>query len=509
MLKIVLLPLDERPCNYRFPDKLFRHEQLRIVKPKKLGNKKTPASFGEITDFLRSECADADGLVISMDMLLYGGLVPSRLHHETKDTLLKRIQLLRELREINKSLVIYAFQVIMRCPDYSSDDEEPSYYQICGKEIHSLGVSVHLSRLGMESDVSVREAMECVDSKYLDDYISRREINRYMNVETLQLARDGVIDGLVIPQDDSARYGYAALDQKIIREKIAEYDMDDSVLMYPGADEVELTLLSRMLNTLAHRRPKIYVKYASDMSRTLIPLYEGCTLSTTVKSHILSAGCLATESYEAADIVLCITAPSENMEEAVRQPSEKLCYCVERNIAEMMELIRYCVENHKIVSVADNAYANGADLGVIRVLNKNGLLMKLDGYAGWNTSANTLGTAIAEAVDAYLYGNTKQHKTFLAERYIEDAGYCAAVRKSVSDSLPQDMSYFDVKESDGVVAARVQEELMKFTREKLSSVADRICIQKVSMPWRRMFEVDLEIQYESDEADLSAAGERR
>lgn len=156
MLKIVLLPLDERPCNYRFPDKLFRHEQLRIVKPEKLGNKKTPASFDVIADFLRSECADADGLVISMDMLLYGGLVPSRLHHETKETLLERIQLLRELREINKSLVIYAFQVIMRCPDYSSDDEEPSYYQICGKEIHSLGVSVHLSRLGMKSDVSVR-----------------------------------------------------------------------------------------------------------------------------------------------------------------------------------------------------------------------------------------------------------------------------------------------------------------------------------------------------------------
>ncbi len=508
MLKIVLLPLDERPCNYQFPDKLFCHEELCIVKPEKLGDKKTPASFDEIADFLRVECADADGLVISMDMLLYGGLVPSRLHHETKDTLLARIQLLRELREINKSLVIYAFQVIMRCPDYSSDDEEPSYYQTCGKEIHSLGVAVHLSRLGMESDVSVREAMERVDSKYLDDYISRREINRFMNVETLQMARDGVIDGLVIPQDDSAKYGYAALDQKIIREKIAEYDMDDCVLMYPGADEVGLTLLSRMLNTLSHRKPKVYVKYASEMARTLIPLYEGCTLSTTVKSHILSAGCLATESYESADIVLCITAPSENMEEAVRQPSERLCYCVERNIAEMMELIRYCTENHKIVSVADNAYANGADLGIIRVLNKNGLLMQLDGYAGWNTSANTIGTAIAEAVDAYLYGDTKQHKAFLAERYIEDAGYCAAVRKSVSDSLPQGMDYFDVRETDGVVAARVQKELVEFAKDRLSSAADRIRIERVSMPWRRMFEIDLEIQYD-EEAGSPAAAERR
>ncbi len=494
MLKIVLLPLDERPCNYRFPDKLFQHEELRIVKPERLGDKKTPASYDEIAGFLRAECADADGLVISMDMLLYGGLVPSRLHHETKETLLERIQLLRKLRESNKNLVIYAFQVIMRCPDYSSDDEEPSYYQICGKEIHSLGVAVHLSRLGMESNVSVTEAMERVDSKYLDDYISRREINRYMNVETLQLARDGILDGLVIPQDDSASYGYAALDQKIIREKIAEYNMDDSVLMYPGADEVELTLLSRMLNTLAKKQPKIYVKYASEMAKALVPLYEGCTLSTTVKSHILSAGGLVTDSYEAADIVLCVTAPSEQMEEAAFQPSEKLSYCVERNIAEMMELVRYCVNHHKIVSVADNAYANGADLGIIRLLNKNGLLMQLDGYAGWNTSANTIGTAIAEAVDTYLYGDGRQHKKFLAERYIEDAGYCASVRKAVSESLPEGMNYFDVKETDGVVAKRVQEELLNFTREKLSSAANQICIKRVSMPWRRMFEIDIEIE---------------
>ena len=39
-------------------------------------------------------------------------------------------------------------------------------------------------------------------------------------------------------------------------EKISEYNMEDKVLMYPGADEVELTLLARMLNVLAGRRRK-------------------------------------------------------------------------------------------------------------------------------------------------------------------------------------------------------------------------------------------------------------
>ena len=292
-----------------------------------------------------------------MDMLLYGGLIPSRLHHEEKETLLERIKILKEIRESNKNLIIYAFQVIMRCPDYSSDDEEPDYYRIYGKEINELGVAVHKSRLGIESDVPVKTAMEKVDPKCLDDYISRREINRYMNVETLQMARDGLIDALVIPQDDSSKYGYAAIDQKEIREKISEYNMEDKVLMYPGADEVELTLLARMLNVLAGRQPKVYVKYTSEMAKNIIPLYEGCTLANTVKYHILSAGCLATESYESADIVLFMTAPAGGMEEAMEQPSEKLEYCVERNIAEMFELLKYCISQKKIVTIADNAYS--------------------------------------------------------------------------------------------------------------------------------------------------------
>lgn len=49
--KIVLLPLDERPCNYEFPMKLFSHDKVEIVRPKKLGNKKTPASFETIVEF--------------------------------------------------------------------------------------------------------------------------------------------------------------------------------------------------------------------------------------------------------------------------------------------------------------------------------------------------------------------------------------------------------------------------------------------------------------------------
>lgn len=163
MKKIVLLPLDERPCNYNFPYKLFNKNRntgalassnmdldFQIIKPDKLGDKKTPANTMEIQKFLKESCKDADGLVISIDTLAYGGLIPSRLHHSSAEEIRERLEIIKELKKDNEKLKIYAFHCIMRCPKYSSNDEEPDYYEECGAEIHKIGELEHKARLGMD-----------------------------------------------------------------------------------------------------------------------------------------------------------------------------------------------------------------------------------------------------------------------------------------------------------------------------------------------------------------------
>lgn len=45
MKNIILLPLDERPCNFDFPSKIFNGEKYTIIRPEHLGQKKTPASY--------------------------------------------------------------------------------------------------------------------------------------------------------------------------------------------------------------------------------------------------------------------------------------------------------------------------------------------------------------------------------------------------------------------------------------------------------------------------------
>lgn len=496
MKKIVLLPLDERPCNTDFPYKLFNSNEINIIRPEKLGYKKHPANFNGIKSFLTDSCKEAWGLVLSIDTLLYGGLIPSRLHLLSEEEIKSRLELIKELKKENRDLKIYASQCIMRCPTYSSSDEEPDYYEQYGKEIHKIGALEHRRRLGF-SDDELEDLYEFVPIKYLNDYRNRREENLFLNMKTLDYVNEGLIDFLIIPQDDSAKYGFTAMDQEVVRKKIKENTLQKKVLMYPGADEVAMTLLSRAVNNIHNSTPKIFIKYASIHAPFIIPAYEDRALGETCKYQILAAGGIGCSSVMEADLVLGVTAPGGEMLGSYAQPAMNQAYDVERNLTEFIYFIEDQIRGGKPVTIGDNAYANGSDLELIDILDKNNLLMDLAGYAGWNTSSNTLGTAISQGILFLYRDNSVEHKDFLVERYIEDAGYCAHVRSYVINNILQDldMNYFDIKEQKGVVSNIVHELLNDFKNKNLTSIAKNISIECVYMPWKRMFEVGLGAKY--------------
>ncbi len=58
------------------------------------------------------------------------------------------------------------------------------------------------------------------------DYERRRAFNESMNIEALRLLDDGTIDFLVIPQDDSAPYGYTAISQKRVISELKRHELD-------------------------------------------------------------------------------------------------------------------------------------------------------------------------------------------------------------------------------------------------------------------------------------------
>ncbi len=501
MSKIVLLPLDERPCNLRYPSQIFHTKDFQIISPSTdiLGQKKSPASLEKLDQFLLDETKDADGLVVSMDMLLYGGLVPSRLHHQSKDDLIKRFNILKVIKQNNPKLKLYAFDLIMRCPQYSSSDEEPDYYGICGIDIFRTGFIGHKIELGIASEQE-KEVFEKIqlNPEYLNDYTFRRQLNLEMNLNTLIFVHEGIIDFLVIPQDDAAQYGFTAKNQEVIKQAIDQYGIALKVYMYPGADEVANTLLSRMYTQIHHIQPKFYIHYPSPSCATTIPLLEDRFLDVTVRYQIRAAGGKIVSSMSESDIVLFVNASGTRMASSSSiKASRDEGLRTQRNLVDFVELIHETIENeHKVAAIADVANLNGSDHEFMQLMIQKGLALKLGAYAGWNTSSNTLGTTIPHSIQTWHRGQSKEHFDFLMSRYVEDYGYMTHVKGEVNQKLGHlGMNYFDVSQNTELIQNMVEEGLHEFISMYMNPIKNNIQIKKVWMPWKRMFEVGIDIAY--------------
>lgn len=245
-------------------------------------------------------------------MLLYGGLLSSRLHHLTEDILEEHLDVLQELKTLNPHIKIYAFQCIMRCPQYNSSEEEPDYYEDYG---YALFKKKYLEdkeeRETLTSEEEIEKNSLHIPEEVIRDYEDRRLINCRMNSKTLELLENNVIDFLVIPQDDSSPFGYTAKDQKIILKEIKEKCLEFKVMVYPGADEVGMSLMTRAYNDYYQVHPKIYPFYASTLGPQVVPLYEDRPMFESLKSHILVTGARLVMDDSNANIVLAVNCPGK------------------------------------------------------------------------------------------------------------------------------------------------------------------------------------------------------
>lgn len=507
MKKILLLPLDERPCNYDFTTFMVKDTDIEILRPSKdiLGKKKEVGDIDAIFEWAKENVKECDGAIIAIDTLVYSSILASRLHNEKIETLIERVQRVKILKELNPTLKLFAYSLIMRNPKYSSSDEEPNYYEEVGSEIHRFGVINHKIELGIatnEEKDELEKINKMMPHEYLSDYLERRSKNIEVNKKAIELTRDGIIDFLIIPQDDSAPYGLTAKDQQLIRKHIRDTKQQLNVYMYPDADAVANTLLARLANEFNKKTPLVYLKYASALGDTITPLFEDRVVNETIKYQVLAAGGLIASSVSECDIILMINTPSANpqchifLSENVVPLPNMIEYDANRNLIEQVEYANYAIKTlKKEVVFADIAYANGGDPQLFELLREKGLMFKLAGYAGWNTSSNTLGTCIPHGMLHAIYGDRKGHKDFLALRYVEDVAYLGFVIKDVTSNVLPSMgyNYFLLDGSRGEVSKIIWDKLQELTDSYICDDNYSITITDSYQPWNRMFEVGLKV----------------
>lgn len=514
-MKIVYLPLDERPCNLVYPQQLAAAADMTLHVPSKkiLGNKKLPAAYSNIRNWLIQETKDAHYLIISMDMLVYGGIVPSRLHKLSRDECQLRLELIRELKQQNKNLTIYAFNLIMRVPNYNSSDEEPNYYEFYGENISTYGKLIDKETRGQLTETEVQRLIELkaeIPSEVLNDFIGRRKINSLINNASIELVEKGLIDSLIIPLDDNAEFGFSSIEQNELVSKVEQLNLFDKIAIYPGADEIGCTLFAKVFCEIHHYTPSIFIKYSSTKGPYIIPKYEDRSLHESIKSHITAMGGIVADNSIEADALLFTHSPSVS-QSGIAEPNQAFherhkSYFSEVNYREFVHALNYFVQKGKVIGLADVATCNGSDQTLMNLIKKVGLVEQVNAYAGWNTSGNTLGTVISHTIiESYFQKlnpvnkvRMRKSREFYYSRLVEDWGYQTIARKHVSthDVTRLGGTYFDISDQLDEIQNLITKQLSVFIESHLSNLSEgKIILNNVYSPWKRMFEVGFDLKF--------------
>ena len=522
---LIYVPLDDRPCNVYYPQWIARLQpqiQLQVPPPELLGKKKQSAPIDRLWNWLEVTLEIALRVdqnpvgILSMEMLIYGGLLPSRLHQSSLEDLLKRLQKLRELKKRYPGLKIFASSLIMRCPTYNSAEEEPDYYAEWGASLFRWGWLQDRNRDSLLTPLEQqewRELQQQLPAAILQDYRDRRETNLQVNLAIIELVAEGIIHFLSMPQDDAAPAGFTRLDQRRIADEIDRQHLENRIPIYPGADEVGCTLLARAFlensqktssenqsrnlpENLYQNSPRIYPFYGTPIADTLIPLYEDRPVGQSVLAHIQAAGAEVALNPQEADIILALNMPGLTMQESWEQTTKDSSYD-DRNWGDFCDRIGEYLNQGKAVALADIAFANGGETECIQRLDQAHLLDRLVAYGGWNTCGNTLGTVIATALLGWRSSQRDAITFNLLSRLWEDWLYQSIVRQHlIRQYLPTiGASYYEFAQQDQAIAEETSRCLQQQWSLNCQHSFQNYTIEslRIQHPWGRMFEIHLDL----------------
>ncbi len=428
-MKICFVPIDNRPVCYSLAKDIAAiDEDIELLTPPRefLGDLTKSARVNEILDWLENIPA-CDAMVLSLDTIAYGGLIPSRRSPDSLEEIKAR---LNRLKPLLKNKKVYAFSSIMRISNNNYNEEEKEYWKDWGKKIFEYSYS------GVNDGIP---------QAILDDYLATRKRNFEINKTYLNWG----LNTLIFSKDDCAPKGFNVDEARELERLGAKTKT--------GADEIPLTLLARAIE----KEIKVFVEFTEPDYKDCISNYEDVSIEKSVQGQLELGGFTQVLTREEADIILVVNNFVERQGEHVMgwttQPFRKTFPPPDKPYA-----------------VADVRYANGADNDfVVQILQD----FPAYGYAGWNTSANTLGSLLAGVKvkwNAKKYSD-KAFRKLQMIRLLDDWAYQANVR--INGETPQ------------------LEDLMKPYEERLTRYLEFKPVNPItySYPWKRSFEIEVSL----------------
>ena len=411
---IALMPLDSRPCNTQYPALLAEAATATIALPPDniLDEFLTPADTDALWTWLKEQAETADHLIIFTNSLFCGGLIASResgAYDQNAENLERLEALCNYFKAREDAGSITVVQVLPRLSPNQFDDALFAYYDA----LTDYGEAWDAADQAGEA---APEAADGVPADALAEYQRLHKESAALAKSLDALTAEGLIDQLLVSQDDGAEYCPA----NITFRSLADH-AENTQLIY-GADELSMLLVANLSAAGLDASP-VRIVYSDDADRSRIYPYEAASLEEMTAQKLTLGGATAGDD---ADATLYIHTDSSDASTTLSAVSD----------------------HDGLFALADVAQTTQADPALADALLSPENASALDAYAGWNTAGNTIGNTIAalramDTLDARwddLSADARKNAvralyTFRAIRLAEDICYMAQIRPDLQQQL--------------------------------------------------------------------------
>ncbi|MCR5176713.1 MAG: DUF4127 family protein [Anaerovibrio sp.] len=505
--QVLLIPLDSRPpCSKLLIDNGHTAGISIITPPTEYMDYYTQAGeTGKLREWTATQIHTCDRAIISIDQLLYGGLIASRNNHITNNDITALVKYLEQLHKDNPAVKLYAFSILPRMnpPDIVENFHDRKQIMEWSRLIHQYDNSPHSETLD-----KIKQLEQDISPDHLRLYREIYDRNFYLNCQLAQLVENGTLHQLVLGQDDGEALSLPNLKlQEFCHYAEKKGLSKDKLAVIHGADEVALSILA---NLAAEYNPQshplnVYVDYSSsEAAHRLLP-YMAIDNEATATERLNFHKAKLVNSPDEADYILFISSTGKDT-----------MNCRQDSLHKLNEYHRA----GKYVALVDLTQSFSAQEALFPLLLKEEYpVNSLIAYAGWNTASNSIGTAVAQAAmyltalsgggdqDAIVCRNLRN----LNNRFCEDYYYLKDVIDLVNINLRKKgyMNVYDLDlQHNYLWSTDMLQNTMKqrLTQYKHSAAAKKPFTLKDSsttyqisdilleayFPWPRTFEINLD-----------------
>lgn len=513
--RILLVPLDNRPASGQFAQMIASIDGAAVQMPpyQTLGRFTTPGDPDAILAWLQQQdVSDVSAVIVSADMIAYGGLIASRTPAVSEALAVSRLKRLESIaRAFQPKVRVFVFTSVMRLAPTAVKGNRSWR----GQMARYVALRELLQESKAKPTPTLLNLRKAIPPAAITSYDATRARNHSVQQELLRMTQR-TFDYLIVGQDDAQLHGPHIPETKALKALSEKLGISGKLWFCEGVDQNSNILVSRALVKAASWVPRIRVVYSDPYGRNKVGAYESQTVQDTVRDQVYASGARIAALNEPYDYTLYVNTPDRRI----------------LFFQDFLDDLRNEMDQGLPVCLADiNLAPDGTcDKALFDAMRSENRLMKLLAFAGWNTAGNTLGTAIPTANVALLaqrlkYDPVKREiaqKAFLLHRIVDDVMYHRQTRprayaliEAMPDAAKEEtygeaysaLTTFVRKDMQDVLARTFQQQLkgQKFTTPAGTYEYTDLQNVRVFLPWPRAYEVRVEFGLAAKPADVPAA----